>query len=157
MTRVLAISSTGGHWVQLNRLMPAFEGCEVHWACTSADHEARLNAAAKRLGQPVASYTAITDANRWTKAKLVKQMLEVVALLLKLRPDVIVTTGASVGYFAIRVGRLTGARTCWIDSIANGDELSLSGEKAGPHADLFLTQWPEVAKPGGPLYRGAVL
>ena len=157
MTRLLAISSTGGHWVQLNRLMPAFEGCEVHWACTSPDHEARLRAAAKRLGQGVASYTAITDANRWTKLKLVKQMLETVALLIRVRPDVIVTTGASVGFFAIRAGKLMGARTCWIDSIANGDELSLSGAKAGPHADLFLTQWPHVAKPGGPDYRGAVL
>ena len=143
--------------MQLNRLMPAFEGCEVHWACTSPDHEARLRVAAKRLGQGVASYTAITDANRWTKLKLVKQMLETVALLIRVRPDVIVTTGASVGYFAIRAGRLLGARTCWIDSIANGDELSLSGAKAGPHADLFLTQWPHVAKPGGPDYRGAVL
>lgn len=157
MKRVLAISSTGGHWVQLNRLMPAFEGCEVHWACTSPDHEARLRVAAGRLGQRVASYTPITDANRWTKLKLVKQMLETVALLIRVRPDVVVTTGASVGYFAIRAGRLLGARTCWIDSIANGDELSLSGVKAGPHADLFLTQWPHLAKPGGPDCRGAVL
>ena len=143
--------------MQLNRLMPAFEGCEVHWACTSPDHEARLRVAAGRLGQRVASYTPITDANRWTKLKLVKQMLETVALLIRVRPDVIVTTGASVGFFAIRAGKLMGARTCWIDSIANGDELSLSGAKAGPHADLFLTQWPHVAKPGGPDYRGAVL
>lgn len=143
--------------MQLNRLMPAFEGCEVHWACTSPDHEARLRVAAGRLGQRVASYTPITDANRWTKLKLVKQMLETVALLIRVRPDVIVTTGASVGYFAIRAGRLLGARTCWIDSIANGDELSLSGVKAGPHADLFLTQWPHLAKPGGPDCRGAVL
>ena len=143
--------------MQLNRLMPAFEGCEVHWACTSPDHEARLRVAAGRLGQRVASYTPITDANRWTKLKLVKQMLETVALLIRVRPDVVVTTGASVGYFAIRAGRLLGARTCWIDSIANGDELSLSGVKAGPHADLFLTQWPHLAKPGGPDCRGAVL
>ena len=143
--------------MQLNRLMPAFEGCEVHWACTSPDHEARLRVAAGRLGQRVASYTPITDANRWTKLKLVKQMLETVALLIRVRPDVIVTTGASVGYFAIWAGRLLGARTCWIDSIANGDELSLSGVKAGPHADLFLTQWPHLAKPGGPDCRGAVL
>lgn len=157
MTRVLVISSTGGHWVQLLRLMPAWDGCEVHYACTSPDHEARLRAMAAARGQAVASYTAVTDANRWTKAKLVRQMLEVAALVLKIRPQVILTTGASAGYFAIRAGRLLGARTCWIDSIANGEELSLSGERAGPHADLFLTQWPELARPGGPHCRGSVL
>jgi UDP-N-acetylglucosamine:LPS N-acetylglucosamine transferase len=157
VTRVLAISSTGGHWVQLLRLMPAWDGCEVHYACTSPDHEGRVRALAAGRGQAVAGYHALTDANRWTKVKLVRQMLEVAALVIRLRPDVIVTTGASAGYFACRLGRLVGARTCWLDSIANAEELSLSGAKAGPHADLFLTQWPEVARDGGPDYRGAVL
>ena len=157
MTRVLVISSTGGHWVQLLRLMPAWDGCEVHYACTSPDHEGRVKAMAAARGQAVASYTAITDANRWTKLKLVRQMLEVGALVLKLRPQVILTTGASAGYFAIRAGKLIGARTCWLDSIANGDELSLSGERAGPHADLFLTQWPELQKGDRPRYSGSVL
>jgi UDP-N-acetylglucosamine:LPS N-acetylglucosamine transferase len=155
--RVLAISSTGGHWVQLLRLMPAWDGCEVHYACTSPDHATRLQALARSRGQAVAGYHPITDANRWTKVRLVRQMLEVVALVLRLRPDVVITTGASAGYFAIRAGRLVGARTCWIDSIANAEVLSLSGAEAGPHVDLFLTQWPDVAREGGPAYRGAVL
>jgi UDP-N-acetylglucosamine:LPS N-acetylglucosamine transferase len=157
VTRILVISSTGGHWVQLLRLMPAWDGCDVHYACTSPDHEGRVRAQAAARGQSVASYSALTDANRWTKVKLVRQMLEVVALVLRVRPEVILTTGASAGYFAIRAGRLVGARTCWLDSIANGEELSLSGERAGPHADLFLTQWPELARAGGPHYRGSVL
>jgi UDP-N-acetylglucosamine:LPS N-acetylglucosamine transferase len=157
MPRVLAISSTGGHWVQLLRLMPAWDGCEVHYACTSPDHAGRVEALARARGAKVAGYHAITDANRWTKTKLVRQMLEVAALVIRLRPDVIITTGASAGYFAIRAGRLVGARTCWLDSIANAEELSLSGARAGPHADLFLTQWPDVARAGGPAYRGAVL
>ena len=151
------ISSTGGHWVQLLRLMPAWDGCEVHYACTSPDHEARLRATVAARGQAVASYTAITDANRWTKAKLVRQMLEVAVLVLRVRPEVILTTGASAGYFAIRAGKLIGARTCWLDSIANGEELSLSGERAGPHADLFLTQWPELQNGDKPRYSGSVL
>ena len=31
--RVLAVASGGGHWVQLLRLRPAFEGCDVTYAC----------------------------------------------------------------------------------------------------------------------------
>jgi UDP-N-acetylglucosamine:LPS N-acetylglucosamine transferase len=157
MPRLLVISSTGGHWVQLMRLAPAWDGCEVHYACTSPDHERRLRETVAARGQTVASYTALTDANRWTKAKLLRQAAEVAALVLRVRPEVIITTGASAGYFAILAGKLVGARSCWLDSIANGDELSLSGAKAGPHADLFLTQWPEVARPGGASYAGSVL
>lgn len=157
MTKVLAISSTGGHWVQLLRLAPAWDGCEVHYATSTADFRGRVAEIAAERGQAPPGYHVFVDANRWQKARLVKQMLQVAAILVKVRPDVIITTGASGGYFAIRLGKLLGARTCWLDSIANAEELSLSGAKAGPHADLWLTQWPDLAKPGGPQFKGAVL
>ena len=76
---------------------------------------------------------------------------------MKENPDVIVSTGAAPGYFAIRFGRLLGIKTIWIDSIANAEELSMSGQKAGKHADLWLTQWKHLAKPQGPLYYGNVI
>ena len=155
--KVLAISSTGGHWIQLLRLAPAWDGCDVTYATATEDFRARVAELALRRGQPPPGYLVFTDANRWQKAKLVRQLLEVALILLKIRPDVIITTGASAGYFAIRLGKLMGARSCWLDSIANAEELSLSGRKSGPHADLFLTQWPDLARPEGPKYRGAVL
>lgn len=155
--RLLALSSTGGHWVQLLRLYPAFDGCELHLATTTGDFRQRVAELSRQRGEPAPAYHVFTDANRWQKLRLVRQMLEIGAILLKVRPDVIITTGASCGYFAIRIGKLLGARCCWVDSIANAQELSLSGAKAGPHADLWLTQWPELAREGGPQYRGAVL
>lgn len=155
--RVMAVASGGGHWVQLNRLAPAWDGCDVHYVTTSQDQKAGVVARAAARGQPAPHFHTCTDANRWQKLRLLRQLAELAYLTLRIRPDVVVTTGAAPGYFAIRFGRLVGARTCWIDSIANAAELSLSGAKAGPHADLFLTQWPELARPGGPDYQGAVL
>ena len=73
------------------------------------------------------------------------------------RPDVVLSTGAAPGFFAILFGKLLGARTIWVDSIANAEQLSLSGKKAGRFADLWLTQWPHLAQPGGPLYKGSVI
>lgn len=143
--------------MQLLRLAPAWDGCDVTYATATGDFRERVAELAAQRGQPAPGYMLFTDANRWQKAKLVRQLLEVALILLKVRPDVIITTGASAGYFAIRLGRLMGARCCWLDSIANAEELSLSGRKAGPHADLFLTQWPELAQPDGPHFRGAVL
>ena len=155
--RVLALSSTGGHWVQLLRLYPVFDGCELHLATTTGDFRQRVAQMSQARGEPVPGYHVFTDANRWQKLRLVRQMLEIAALVLRLRPDVIITTGASCGYFALRAGRLVGARGCWLDSIANAQVLSLSGIKSGPYADLWLTQWPELAQDGGPLFKGAVL
>jgi hypothetical protein len=54
-------------------------------------------------------------------------------------------------------GKLLGARTIWIDSIANAEQLSVSGAKVKPFADLWLTQWPHLVTKDGPDYKGAVL
>lgn len=155
--KVLAISSSGGHFVQLLRLMPAFEGCRPTIASTDPGLGSEVAAQAARLGLPAPDFRVVSDANRWQKLKLLKSLLSIARLVLELRPDVVITTGAAPGYFALRLGRLVGARVVWIDSIANAEELSLSGRKAGRYADLWLTQWPELAKPGGPSFEGSVL
>lgn len=147
MSKLLAIASGGGHWVQLRRLVPAFQGCEVVWASTQADY-------ANEVGAPV---HVITDANLWNKPALVRMFLEVAWLMLRVRPDVVVTTGAAPGFAAVVCGRLLGARTVWIDSIANSEQLSASGAKVGRFAHVWLTQWPHLAAPGGPAHWGAVL
>jgi len=84
-------------------------------------------------------------------------MVEVLWLVLRYRPQIVISTGAAPGYFAVRFGHYIGARTVWVDSIANVDELSLSGRLAGPYTDLWLTQWAHLASHNGPLYRGKVL
>lgn len=99
----------------------------------------------------------VTGANRWQKVRLLWSLCQIVFILLRARPDVLITTGAAPGFFALRFARLLGVRTIWVDSIANAEELSLSGQMAGPHADLWLTQWEHLARPDGPAYHGAVL
>ena len=87
------------------------------------------------------------DASRWDRAKLAWTILRVLWLVIRLRPDAIVSTGAAPGYFALRFGKIVGARTLWLDSLANAGELSLSGKKASKFADLTLTQWAHLGKP----------
>lgn len=146
--RILAVASGGGHWVQLMRLRPAFDGHDVNYVTTIRGYEADVTPARVRV---------VNDANRWNKVGLLRLLLQVVWIVLRVRPQVVITTGAAPGYFAIRFAKLLGARTIWIDSIANAEELSMSGRMASHHADLCLTQWPELAEPNGPKFAGAVL
>ena len=83
--------------------------------------------------------------------------LSLLWVLIRERPDVVISTGAAPGYFGIFFGRLMGARTIWLDSVANAEVLSLAGRKAGRLADLWLTQWPHLAKEGGPTFHGSVI
>jgi UDP-N-acetylglucosamine:LPS N-acetylglucosamine transferase len=147
--KVLAVSSGGGHWIQLLRLRPAFEGCDVTYATTREGYRADLG--------NDANFRVIPDGNRWSKIALLRSALGVLMLLLRERPDVVITTGAAPGYFAVRFAKWLGARAVWLDSVANAEELSLSGKKAGAFVDLWLTQWPHLAAGGGPKCFGSVL
>jgi UDP-N-acetylglucosamine:LPS N-acetylglucosamine transferase len=73
------------------------------------------------------------------------------------RPNFIISTGAAPGVIALAVGKLFGARTIWLDSIANTEKLSLSGKIAGKFVDLWLTQWEHLSSDRGPKFWGSVL
>jgi UDP-N-acetylglucosamine:LPS N-acetylglucosamine transferase len=145
--RILAVASSGGHWVQLRRLSPAFEGHDVAYLTTDEGHRAEVGGA---------RFHTVVDANRWERLKLMRSAAKVAWVLVRERPDVVISTGAAPGYLALRLGKLLGARTAWVDSVANVEELSLSGQMASRQADLCLTQWSHLA--GGTVsYEGAVL
>jgi len=80
-----------------------------------------------------------------------------IRIISKTKPDVILTTGASVGLLSLIIGKHFGAKTIWIDSIANGDEMSYSGKLAKRWADVWLTQWGHLSTPSGPQYWGSIL
>ena len=67
-------------------------------------------------------------------------------ILRRFRPDVVITTGAAPGLVALALARLMGARTIWLESIANAEKLSMSGQLAGRIANLRLTQWAHLAQ-----------
>ncbi len=146
--KVLAISSGGGHWTELLRLRPAFDECDVTFATVQSDY---------RDDVAPSAFTLVPDATRWQKLRLVHLIAKVFILLIRIRPDVIVTTGAAPGFITIRLGRLFRIPSCWIDSIANAEELSLSGKKATAIASLTLSQWQHVADSEGVEYAGAIL
>lgn len=146
--RILAVASGGGHWVQLLRLRPAFEGCDVTYVTVDRGYASDVRGA---------RFRTVNDATRWNKFALLAMAARVYWIVFWERPDVVITTGAAPGYFAIRFGRSFGARTIWLDSIANVEQLSMAGQLAGRYADVWLTQWPELARPEGPHFTGAVL
>lgn len=133
--------------MQLLRIIPAIEG-EVVFGCVERGYATEVEGHRFHL---------LPDATRWNKFGLIKLALKILWVLLRERPDVVVSTGAAPGYLALRMGKWLGARTVWLDSMANVEQLSMSGARVGPYADLWLTQWPHLARPDGPQFRGAVL
>jgi FlaA1/EpsC-like NDP-sugar epimerase len=135
---IMAVSSMGGHWTELLRLMPLFKKHNVTFVSNK-----------KNLAQTVEGYKFYTvrDANKDTKMDLIICFVSVLTKILVLRPRVIITTGAAPGLLSIIVGKFLGIKTIWIDSIANAEKLSLSGSVALRIADKVYTQWEHLSTP----------
>jgi hypothetical protein len=146
--KLLAVASGGGHWIQLMRITQAFADCSVTFVTV---HDSYRDQVASH------NFYVVNDANRWNKLALLKAAGRLAWIVWNEKPDVVISTGAAPGYLALRLGRMIGARTIWLDSIANVEQLSMSGSKIGRFADLWLTQWPHLTRPGGPYYTGSVL
>ncbi|AKU11730.1 oligosaccharide biosynthesis protein Alg14-like protein [Azoarcus sp. CIB] len=146
--RILAVASGGGHWVQLMRLREAFAGCDVAFVTVQESYRDQV---------PNERFYSITDATRWSRWDLLKMVFQVCLIVVRERPDVVISTGAAPGVVALRIGKWLGAKTVWLDSIANVEQVSLSGLRVRGFADLWLTQWEHLAKNEGPRYEGGVL
>lgn len=130
------------------RLSPAFADFEVIYV--SRDPSSATDVQGH-------SYFTIPDASRHQRIAFLKVILSAFWLLIRIRPSIIVTTGAAPGLVTLILGKsLFGAKTIWIDSIANVERLSGSGKLAARFADTCLTQWPDLAADGVE-YWGAVL
>jgi UDP-N-acetylglucosamine:LPS N-acetylglucosamine transferase len=146
--RVLAIASAGGHWQQLQQLRDAFMHHDVHFVTTK-------DGLPQQFG--ISEFSLVRDCNRNEKMAMLICVAQLAAVLLRKRPDVIISTGALPGFFALVLGKLLRARTIWVDSVANGEEFSLGGAKAKRFADLWMSQWQHVAEQNGAVYKGSVL
>lgn len=145
----MAVSSGGGHWVQLRRIAPAFADLDVFYVGVDRVRPSEM------AGE---TYYAVRDATRRDRVAFAVLVAQLVRIVLKERPDVVVTTGAAPGLIALALAKtLVGSRTIWIDSIANVGRMSGSGMQARRFADHWLTQWEELARPEGPQCWGQVL
>jgi UDP-N-acetylglucosamine:LPS N-acetylglucosamine transferase len=105
----------------------------------------------------IAEAETLPDCNQNTPLKSVLCALAALRIVLRHRPDIVISTGAAPGYFCLLAGRMMGARTLWIDSVANGEELSMCGKLSRRTAHECLTQWEHLADGTTVKYRGAVL
>ena len=146
--KVLLVASHGGHWVQMRKMSPAFDGAQIYYLTTNKGVESEVSPA---------PLFVVKDANLDEKFGLILMAIKIFWLLIKLRPNIVMSTGAAPGFFALMFGKLIGAKTIWVDSVANVEKMSVSGAKVKPFADLWLTQWQHLAVNNGPHFKGSVI
>lgn len=91
------------------------------------------------------SYDAYHPTNR-SIVNLIRNFFLAFRILLKEKPDCILSTGAGIGVPFIYAGRILGIRTVYIETLTRVNTLSLTGRLVYYVADNFIVQWPELAE-----------
>lgn len=146
--RILAVASSGGHWEQLIAVSPAFADHDIFYATTTQDPGGVSGPHPIHL---------LPDCNARRPLASARCAWQTLQLIRRLRPEFVISTGAAPGVFALFFGKFFGARTVWIDSVANAERLSLSGRLTAWFADKHLVQWQHLAGSTGSSYWGSVL
>lgn len=133
----------------MRRLQPALEGLDVAFVSVRAAYADEV---------PAHRFYAIRDVTRWDRIGLAILICQLTLILLRERPHAVITTGSAPGMIALALAKcLLRSKTMWIDSIANCEQISTSGQTARRFSDVWLTQWPHLRSSAGPDYWGAVL
>lgn len=75
-----------------------------------------------------------------------KLILYSLKILWKEKPDILISTGALVAVPILYLGKLSGKKIIFIETIARIEELSMTGKLIYPIADCFIVQWENLLR-----------
>ncbi|MBN2020382.1 MAG: hypothetical protein JW749_09170 [Sedimentisphaerales bacterium] len=148
--KVCLAASAGGHSTQLLRLAKSWQGHDTFCVTTT---EVVLD----KLKEHGRTYV-VGECNRKHPLLILKVLMRCCGIIFRERPDIVISTGAAAGCLVCLLGKMSGAKVIWIDSITNVERMSLSGRIVRPVADLMLVQWSHLLQQyKGIEYVGAVI
>ena len=144
MRKVLFISSTGGHLSELMQLKSMFNKYNFHIITEKTKSNMYLkDKYPKRVNYLVYG----TRSNMLTYPfKLLYNCFKSLFLYIKIRPKVIITTGAHSAGPMCCIGKIFGSKIVYIETFANSETKSVTGRLVYKFADLFIVQWEDMLK-----------
>ena len=88
-------------------------------------------------------YHCFFPTNRNIK-NLIKNSFLAIKLLIKEKPNLIISSGAAVAVPFFYLGKLFGAKTIYIEVFDRIDKPTLTGKLVYPVTDKFIVQWEEM-------------
>ena len=141
-TKILFISSTGGHFSELMQLKPIMDKCNYHIVTEKTETNKNLK---EKYGK---RFSFLVYG---TKKKLLKYMFVLfincfksLYIFLKFRPKVIITTGTHTAGPMCCIGKIFGSKVIYIETFANRKTKTATGKLLYSIADSFIVQWEEM-------------
>ena len=141
--KVMFISSTGGHlseMLELEELFPYYDTVIV-------TEKTKSNLYLKDKYKQVYYLVYGTKSHFLTYFfKFIYNFFKSFYLFLKLKPDVIITTGTHTAVSMCYIGHFFKKKIIFIETLANRTTKTMSGSMIYPIADYFLVQWESMLK-----------
>ncbi len=136
--KVCLVGSSGGHLDHLYALKPFWENQERFWVTFDKEDSRTLLAGERIL--PV-----YYPSNRSIKALMINTV-RAIRYLKQEKPDLIISAGAAPAVPFFYIGKLTGAKTIFIEAYDRIDKASLTGKLCYRVSDVFIVQWESMLK-----------
>lgn len=147
MAKICLVSSSGGHYEQLNRLKPLGEKHEIFFVTEKTGFKTKAD-----------YYLKQTGSKDWLFP--IKMMLNVVGsvkIWFKEKPDYVITTGTMVALPLCLIAKLLKKKVVYIETFARVYDGTKAGKLMYKYADLFIYQWEYLKEiyPEG-IYGGSI-
>ena len=136
--KLCLVSSSGGHLMQLHLLKSWWGKYDRFWVTFRKDDAVSLLRSEK-------IYWAYYPTNRNIK-NLIRNAFLAIRILLKERPDIVISTGAGLAVPLFYIGRLLGIKLIYVEVYDRINSPTLTGRIVYPIVDVFVLQWEEQKK-----------
>lgn len=141
--KILFISSTGGHLSELLQLEPLMKKYDYYLITESTDSTKKLKDKHKNVFFVIYG----TKSHLFTYFfKFIFNTFLSFLYYVRIRPDIILTTGAHTCVPICYIGKIFGSKILYIETFANFDTKTMTGKIVYPIADIFYVQWESMLK-----------
>ncbi len=140
MKRVVFVSSSGGHLTEILKLKDLF-----------SEYDYLLVTEKTKLTLELSNQYKMEFLEYGPNKNLFKYVLIILynillclKILIKFKPETIVTTGAQIGGIMCLIGKIFRCKVIYIESLAKTRTLSRTGEFVYKFADKFYVQWESL-------------
>ncbi len=134
--RLCLVSSSGGHWEQLQKLQPLID-----------KYDGFLVTEKTQFPEKAKYFMIQTDLkDKLMLPKMVVNGMRAIGIWIKERPDFVITTGTMVAYPFYLMAILFHKKFVFIETFGRANMATTAGKMMEKHSDLFIVQWETQVK-----------
>lgn len=136
--KLLLVCNPGGHFSTMLGLKSFWSTYQREWVTYSHYDTQKLSE------KEIVHWVTMQEARMLGRA--VVNFTKAIAILSQSKPDLLISTGASLAVPFILASKILGIKTVFIESISRTSNLSLTGKIVYNFVDEFYVQWPECVE-----------